>query len=335
MSTPPTAPPSAPTGDLVLTVTPNPSVDHTVELAVLTRGEVHRATAALVEAGGKGVNVARALARHGHRASAVVPSGGVDGDRLVGLLAPQRVDVVPVAVAGAIRTNTTVVEADGTTTKLNEPGPVLSGQEVDALLRTVRARLTVGPRWLVSCGSLPPGAPADVHARVVALGREAGVATAVDTSGAALAAAVAADPDVVKPNLEELAELVARELQTVGDVLSAVTELRARGARRADVLVSLGGAGALLVTPRETVWAGGEPLVPRSTVGAGDCTLAGYLHAGGPAAERLRTAVSWGRAAVLLPGSAVPGPDETPAGAAGVRVVTDPDPDTSVKELKQ
>ncbi|WP_337061160.1 1-phosphofructokinase family hexose kinase [Kineococcus sp. G2] len=316
----------------VLTVTPNPSIDRTLELDVLTRGEVHRARGAGEDAGGKGVNVARALALHGARTAAVLPCGGLDGDRLVGLLAPQGVEVVPVAIAGTVRTNTTVVEADGTTTKLNEPGPVLGAEEVEALERTVRARLTVGPRWLASSGSLPPGAPVDLHARLVRLGRAAGTRTAVDTSGPALAAAVQAGPDVVKPNLEELAELVARELATVGDVRAAAADLRARGC--GDVLVSLGEAGALLATAEGTWWAGGPPLVPRSTVGAGDCTLAGYLSADGPAPRRLATAVAWGRAAVLLPGSTVPGPEQTRAGAEGVRVVENPDPETPVKDLQ-
>ncbi|MCI2240378.1 1-phosphofructokinase family hexose kinase [Paenibacillus sp. TRM 82003] len=316
----------------VLTVTPNPSIDRTLELDVLTRGEVHRARGASEDAGGKGVNVARALALHGARAAAVLPCGGLDGDRLVGLLAPQGVEVVPVAIAGTVRTNTTVVEADGTTTKLNEPGPVLGAEEVEALERTVRARLTVGPRWLASSGSLPPGAPGDLHARLVRLGRAAGARTAVDTSGPALAAAVEAGPDVVKPNLEELAELVARELTTVGDVRAAAADLRARGC--GDVLVSLGEAGALLATAEGTWWAGGPALVPRSTVGAGDCTLAGYLSADGPAPQRLATAVAWGRAAVLLPGSTVPGPEQTRAGAGGVRVVENPDPETPVKDLQ-
>ncbi|MBB2899772.1 1-phosphofructokinase [Kineococcus radiotolerans] len=317
----------------VLTVTPNPSIDHTVELATLTRGEVHRALSGTVEAGGKGVNVARALARHDHRATAVLPSGGVDGDRLEVLLAPQRVDAVTVAITGTIRTNTTVVEADGTTTKLNEPGPRLSGPELDALLRVVTARLTVRPDWLVASGSLPPGAPSDLHARFVRAARAAGVRSAVDTSGPALAAAVDAGPDLVKPNQEELGELLGRELLTVGDVVAAARELRTRGV--GEVLVSLGGGGALLVTGDGVWWGGGEPLVPLSTVGAGDCTLAGYLHTGAPAAQRLSTAMAWGRAAVLLPGSSVPGPTETLAAAPGVRVLPDPDPETLLKDLQR
>ncbi|MEZ0163774.1 1-phosphofructokinase family hexose kinase [Kineococcus sp. LSe6-4] len=317
----------------VLTATPNPSIDHTVELAVLTRGEVHRALAGSVEAGGKGVNVARALARHGHTATAVLPSGGVDGARLETLLAPQRVRALTVPIAGTIRTNTTVVEADGTTTKLNEPGPDLTADDVQALQRTVSDVLGTDPDWFVSSGSLPPGAPVDLHARFVAAARRAGVRSAVDTSGAALAAAVEAAPDVLKPNEDELADLLGRGLHTVGDVVSAADELRGRGV--GEVLVSLGGAGALLVGDDGVVWAGGEPLVPLSTVGAGDCTLAGFLHASGTPAQRLATAVAWGRAAVLLPGSSVPGENETSRAATAVRTLTDPDPDTLVKDLQR
>ena len=119
----------------VVTVTPNPSLDHTVEVPVLERGEVQRTSHALVEAGGKGVNVARALAKHGHRATAILPAGD-DAQRMIGLL-NRKGATVAVPIAGAIRTNIAVVEEDGTTTKLNEPGATLSAAEVAALLTAV------------------------------------------------------------------------------------------------------------------------------------------------------------------------------------------------------
>src|SRR5690349_23904021 len=128
----------------VVTVTPNPSLDHTVEVTVLERGEVQRTTQALVEAGGKGVNVARALAKHGHRSTAILPAGD-DAQRMIGLLTPQQVTTVAVPITGAIRTNIAVVEEDGTTTKLNEPGATLSPAEVTALLDAVDEALRSGP----------------------------------------------------------------------------------------------------------------------------------------------------------------------------------------------
>jgi 1-phosphofructokinase len=158
-----------------------------------------------------------------------------------------------------------------------------------------------------------------------------GVPVAIDTSGPALAAAIDAGASVVKPNLEELEEILGRDLVTVGDVIDAAAELRARGCK--DLLVSMGGHGALLITAEDSWWAGGPPLVPRSTVGAGDCTLSGYLHTVGTPAERLAGAVAWGRAACLLPGSTVPGPEETQACAVAVRVVADPDPLQAVKDV--
>src|SRR6478736_8934362 len=149
-----TAPPQARNPGSVVTVTPNPSLDHTVEVTVLERGEVQRTSQALVEAGGKGVNVARALAKHGHRTTAILPAGD-DAQRMIGLLTPQQVTTVAVPIAGAIRTNIAVVEQDGTTTKLNEPGATLSARELSALLNAVEEHLATRPTWLVAAGSLP------------------------------------------------------------------------------------------------------------------------------------------------------------------------------------
>jgi len=147
----------------------------------------------------------------------------------------------------------------------------------------------------------------------------------------AVKAAIDAGATVVKPNLEELQELIDTPLVTVGDVVDAARQLRARGCR--DLLVSLGGHGALLITADGSWWAGGPPLVPRSTVGAGDSTLSGYLHTIGTPAERLAGAVAWGRAACLLPGSTVPGPEEAQACVGVVSVVADPDPLQAVKDV--
>lgn len=314
----------------VITLTPNPSLDHTVEVPVLQVGEVQRTSTALVEAGGKGVNVARVLAKHGHRTTAILPAG-TDAQRIIGLLEPQKVTTFPVPIVGSIRTNIAVVEEDGTTTKLNEPGATLSTAEVSALLTAVQDHLERRTAWLVAAGSLPAGVPDDFYARVTAIATAAGVPVAIDTSGPALAAAVDAGATVIKPNLEELEEILERDLVTVGDVIEAGKDLRLKGCK--DLLVSMGGHGALLITEAGSWWAGGPPLVPRSTVGAGDCTLSGYLHATGSPDQRLATAVAWGRAACLLPGTTVPGPEETRACADAVRVVADPDPLQAVKDV--
>lgn len=309
---------------MILTVTPNPSLDRTVELPALVRGAVLRATAAQVDPGGKGVNVSRVLAAAELATVAVLPSGGRVGARLADLLAPLGVPVVAVPVRGTTRSNTTLVEPDGTTTKINEPGPELSTQEAAALEAQV-AELAGRASWVVTAGSLPAGLPVDFHARIVRAAHVAGAKVAVDTSGAPLAAAAAARPNLVKPNLEELAELLGRELPSLGAVLAAAEELRAWGVGA--VLVSLGERGALLVDASGAHHAC-TPAVPvRSTVGAGDSTLAGFLAAtttGSSGAAALVSAVAFGAAAVQLPGSAVPGPSDVHP--EEVRLSPAPDP---------
>ena len=111
---------------MIVTLTPNPSLDRTVEIDELRRGEVHRATGGRVDPGGKGVNVSRALAACDTATIAVLPSGGPEGAQLAALLAPFGVQTVQVPIGGTVRSNITVAEPDGTTTKLNEAGPELT-----------------------------------------------------------------------------------------------------------------------------------------------------------------------------------------------------------------
>ncbi|RMI09218.1 1-phosphofructokinase [Cellulomonas triticagri] len=315
---------------MIITLTPNPSLDRALHLERLEPGEVNRATATHLHPGGKGINVSRALVAHGVASRAVLPSGGADGAQIVSLLAAHGVDSRPVPVSGDTRSNITLSETSGATTKINAPGAVLTGEEQAALLAAVDTELRAGATAVVAAGSLPAGVEDAFFTRVADLGAAHGVPVLLDTSGAPLAAAVAhGGLALVKPNDEELAELVGHALTTVGDVLDAAHEVRAQGTDA--VLVSLGAHGALLVTGAGAWWAGGPSLVPVSTVGAGDSTLAGYLAADGDPADRLRRAVAWGRAAVLLPGSAAPTPDDVRPDE--VAVLADPDPARSLEEL--
>lgn len=314
---------------MILTVTLNPSLDRTVEVDRLVRGAVQRATATHLHPGGKGVNVSRALLANGVPSRAVLPVAGPEGAEIVELLEAEHVGATVVPVSGRTRSNITVAEADGTVTKINEPGAELTPEELDVVLARAMEDAVPGG-WLVLCGSLPPGAPVDAYARMTRRASDAGLRVAVDTSGPAFALAVAAGPDLVKPNAEELAEAVGRPLTSRGEVAEAAHELQAAGART--VLVSLGGAGAMLVTADGEVRVGESVAAePRSTVGAGDAFLAGFLAhdelsgtRGSAAAGRdvadpdgaLLRALSWGAAAVQLPGSQMPCPADIDPGAA-------------------
>jgi len=290
---------------MIVTLTLNPSLDRTVEVDRLVRGSVIRAASARLDPGGKGVNVTRALLANGSRSRAVVPSGGPDGDQLVRLLAAEGVDLVAVPIAGRIRSNIAVAEPDGTVTKINEPGAALSAVELDALAEAVLAN-AASTDWVVVCGRPPPQAPADLYARLCVRCAAVGIRVAVDTSGPALLATIDARPALVKPNREELAEAVDRPIDSLADVVDAARRLRSMGP--ASVLVSLGSDGAVLVD-EDGVTLGDSPVArPRSTVGAGDALLAGFLAGGARGPDALAEGLAWGAAAVRLPGSRMPGP---------------------------
>jgi 1-phosphofructokinase len=293
---------------MIVTLTPNPSVDRTIEVDELVRGAVLRARHSRVDPGGKGVNVSRALAAHGIKTRAVLPSGGAEGAQLAALLEPQGIEIVPVPISGAVRANVSVVEPDGTVTKLNEPGPELDAGEVQLLVAATRGAAEAGAQWVVCCGSLPRGVPADFYATLLPVLHQAGCRVVVDSSGPALTAALPHRPDLIKPNREELAEAAGQPVDTVGDAVTAARSLVQRGA--ATVLASLGADGALLIDADGAYHAEAHVATPRSAVGAGDATLAGFLAGGGQGPDALVTAIAWGAAATSLPGSRMPTPQD-------------------------
>jgi 1-phosphofructokinase len=301
---------------MILTFTANPSVDRTSEVDELVRGAVIRAGAVRVDGGGKGVNVTRALSANGHESIAVLPNGGAEGTQLLSLLEAEGLAVRPVPIAGAVRANVTIVEHGGITTKINEPGPLLSGDEI-AALRDELLAAAESADWVVLSGSLPPGVPSDFYAKLTASLTRRGVRVAVDCDGELLRTTVAASPDLIKPNRRELAEASGTAVASIADALVAIARLRRAGART--VLASLGEEGALLVDDMGAHHATAAVPVCRSTVGAGDAMLAGFLAAGGAGPGALAEAVAWGAAAVSLPGSRMPQPGEIDRDAVEIR----------------
>ncbi|MFF2085883.1 1-phosphofructokinase family hexose kinase [Nocardia sp. NPDC058176] len=325
---------------MIVTLTANPSVDRTVTLTEpLRRGQVLRAEGATSHPGGKGVNVARVVAAGGGPVLAVLP--GADEDPVVTGLREAGIGYRTVPVPGEPRTNLTIAETDGTTTKINEPGRALTGPNL-AELTALLVELAADAEWIVLSGSLPPGVPVDWYAQLVSTLSVLGGATngrrtrvAVDTSDAPLLALFAesrgAVPDLIKPNAEELAQLTGLDpvaLENPTAAAEAATTLIERGVGA--VLATLGAAGAVLVTAEDAWFAPAPPIVPRSTVGAGDSALAGYLLAdlaGAGPADRLRHAVAYGSAATALPGTGLPGPADIALDA----VTAQPLPSTSVQ----
>ena len=302
---------------MIITLTPNPSVDRTVALTSrLERGAVLRAQSVTSQSGGKGVNISRASVAAGIPSVAVLPAD--HDDAFVLELLAAGIDCRPVPPAGPVRVNLTITEPDGTTTKLNSPGAEVSGQHLDAMTSGVLNR---APRadWVVLAGSLPAGAPADYYAGLVRRLRGGVAKVAVDTSDAPLAALVAALPEaaptLMKPNGEELASFSGGDPEMLeGDPRATAEAARALVDRGVGaVLATLGAHGAVLVTAEGAWHATPPPTAVVSTVGAGDSSLFGYVLGdirGLAAPERLALAVAYGSAAAGLPGTTIPQPGQ-------------------------
>ncbi|MFE8947600.1 1-phosphofructokinase family hexose kinase [Streptomyces sp. NPDC007856] len=256
---------------MILTVTLNTALDLTYRVRSLRPHASHRVSEVIERPGGKGVNVARVLAALGHEVTVTGFAGGGTGREIRDRLAdvPGVTDAL-VPVAGATRRTIAVVdELSGDTTQLNEPGPLIAAAEWGAFLDRYE-ELLPGASAVALCGSLPPGVPVGAYANLVRAARSHGVFVLLDTSGEPLRRGVAARPDLIKPNADELAELTGSH-----EPLRATQDARRRGAHA--VVASLGPQGLLAATP-EGHWRVAPPShVPGNPTGAGDSAVAGLL----------------------------------------------------------
>jgi len=280
---------------VILTVTPTPALDLTLELDQLVLGAVNRSDHSEREASGKGVNVSWALHRAGVPTLALYPAGGSGAGFMSSALEhagmPQRL----VPIQAELRTNVTLRPHFGLETKINSPGSPLTQSELSLLLDAIDEELTRATD-LCLCGSAPYGAPDTLMPDIIGLAKARGVRTLVDTSGAALEAAILAAPEIITPNRHELYELTRTPLETLGDVEKAASMVRARGVET--VVVTLGASGALLVDGDGALWARARGVKPLNSVGAGDALMAGLVSTRADTSHMLHTAVWWASSAV-------------------------------------
>jgi 1-phosphofructokinase len=262
----------------IVTVALNASIDQTVSIPNFTAGEVNRVAWEQSDAGGKAVNVASFLADFNHAVAVTGILGRDNQELFLRLFAEKNLIDRFLRVPGHTRINIKVVdEARRQVTDINFPGLIVEHEALDDVLRTLDTLAEDGAEVFVLSGSLPAGvAPTiyrDITTRLKARGRK----IVVDTSGEALAHAIEAAPDMIKPNLDELAELVGHALDSEAAIVAAARALRKRGIDW--VVVSMGDRGAIFVTADAAVHAA-PPHVPiKSTVGAGDAMVAGTIHA--------------------------------------------------------
>lgn len=283
---------------MILTVTLNAAIDRTVAVPNFRLSQRHRAVESQTVAGGKGVNVARALKLLGRPVIATGLVGGSTGTRIVERLAEESILNDFTRIEGESRTNLAVIDpTTGEQTEINERGPTVTPEEVDRFIEKL-LYLAQGATICVLAGSTPPGSDPEVYGRLVNELRTLGVIAVLDTDGEQMRAALRSEPAVVAPNVREAEEAVDHEFVDAGDQALGLQGLIEMGAGEAIITNPSGCVAVVGVGPDRCRYEVEiEQLEPISTVGSGDAFLAGYVAAryeGASARECLAYGVACG-----------------------------------------
>jgi tagatose 6-phosphate kinase len=311
---------------MIIVVSLNPALDVTHHVPGVDWAGVNRPAVTRVQAGGKGLNVARTLRAIGARVRVIGFAGGITGEQLLSALGELRVSASFTRIRGETRRTFAVVDTvRGGTALFNEPGPPV-GQDEYAAFCVVYEKALTGCTAVVLSGSLPQGLSPDTYAELGSMAAAAGVPTVLDAHGEALVRGAAARPAIVKPNLAELEALAGRSLSTARGadkvaVALAARELMAAGPQA--VVVTLGADGLWAVTGDGTWQALPPAEVGGNPTGAGDAVAAGLVHGlvlGRPWEERLRHAAALGTASAAAPVAGEFSHADYAEALAGVRV---------------
>ena len=290
---------------MILTVTPNPSIDYLFEAETLCWDDANRVEMPRKRAGGQGINLTRAARELGGESVAIGLFGGVSGNELKEMLQTENTPLIDVAIKGDTRVFFGVREtSSGRSMLVNPRGPVLTAEISEQLLTAVtRACAELQPAWLVCSGSIPRGLGNDLYARCARIAKEKNIKFIADCDAAALTNAANAGCDLLAPNHHEAERLTYMSIENESDAVNAATSLLSLAPA---ILLKLSGKGALLTT-REGSWiARGPQMKTGSAVGAGDAFLAAFLvsqEKGAPPQEALRSAVAAGTAVLMSRGS--------------------------------
>jgi 1-phosphofructokinase family hexose kinase len=309
---------------VIVTVTLNAALDRTLTVPNFQRGQRHRASDVLTLAGGKGINIARALKRLDMPVVATGLAGGRTGTRIVEELTAEAILNDFVRIGEESRTSTAVVDpTEGSYTEINEWGPRVTDVELEMLLEKIRY-LSRGADFVVFAGSLPRGVEEDFYAEATRELARRGVQVVLDTEGQPLRFGTEAEPWLVSPNQREAEHVVGQELEDEEDFLMALDALHELGARNVHITLESGGYALFREDRQVRRYRALAPTVePISTVGAGDVLLAQFIAAhvaGKTAEEALKLAVAAGAASTLEVGAGRFDPRDAGRLVAGVQV---------------
>lgn len=265
---------------MILTVTLNAAIDRTVAVPNFRLGRRHRAVESRTVAGGKGVNVARALKLLDRPVIATGLAAGPTGARILELLTEETILNDFTMIHGESRTNLAIVDpTSGEQTEINERGPEVRPEDVELFVEKL-LYLAQGARLCVIAGSLPPSMDPAIYARLIAELRRLGVQTLLDTEGEPMRLGLRAEPAIVAPNVDEAEGAVGHEFNDADDLAMGLAGLLEMGAGEA-IITRPAGCVAMLAedSGRRRYEVETEQLDPVSTVGSGDCFLAGYAAA--------------------------------------------------------
>lgn len=289
---------------MIFTVTLNPALDKTAQAPNFKLDAVTRITELRQDPGGKGINVSKVIKQLGGESVAWAVLGGNTGRGIKASLEEMGISCRAFEVEGETRTNLKVVDpVDGTHTDINEPGPVVTDAMLDDMLAQLVAEISEGD-IVVLAGSIARGASDDTYEKWVKACREAGAKVFLDADGDKLVAGIKGNPFLIKPNEIELGNMLGRTLDTDEKVAEAARELIAQGLD--NVVVSMGGAGAMFVSADRVVKGGSVKVPVGSTVGAGDSVVAALAFAeekGMSLEDKVKLSMATGAANVMQSGT--------------------------------
>lgn len=261
---------------MIITVTMNPAIDKTADLERMEHGGLNRLKNVIMDAGGKGINVSKAIHALGGETVATGFIGGSGGIQIKKMLQEQNIRADFVEIGNEIRNNLKIVEADGYVTELNEPGPLVTGEEAELLSEKLLGYADRDALFILA-GSIPNGISRTIYKDLTLKLREKGAKVFVDAEGELFLHALEACPDIIKPNRHELEQYFNKDYRTdVAELVTMGQQILAKGIGM--MAISLGQMGALFLTKDRVLRCPGLKVEAHSTVGAGDAMVAALAY---------------------------------------------------------